>query len=455
MDKWLKRFLYGSIGISIFYIVINELVAFELLPIDNLGYIIVYIGFLIFDIGILIKSAGESDRKNRTLLIWSVINLIILRSSKRHIEYILATLKGDIWVLMDLMEYGDEIIKVFTIFGIDIIAFLIYSIYYLIKAPKETPIIKNESVNTTTYVQDSYEGMMHHSNRENDEIYAMSQGKQSIKKEPVHKNNNKLLFVLFGLVVLIICIFIGTDYNQFSYKEEIEVDMTEFCTIEYDGNEGNAYAYANCDPEYASKKYSNEIEEALYWDVDYTIDPEYDLSNGDVITLTAVYSSSEMRNLHIKPINTTKEFVVEGLGNAVSSYDEYSEEIKQTALNMAEESLEEELKYGCVNIDVLDGADDVNIKDKELKGIYFAYEPDINSNELIYLYKVTCEYTKILNKQEKTFYCIVSIENMNEHKTDYDYAFTDTLDLSIQNDTDADNEVKYYYEYYEHFMKVE
>lgn len=453
MDKGLKSFIYGSIGISIFYIVINELVALGFIPVENLGYIVVYIGFLIFDIGILIKSASKSDRKTRTLFIWSVINLIILRSSKRHIEYILATLKGDPWILMDLMEYGDEIIKVFTVFGIDLIAFLIYSIFYLIKSPKETPIVKNTSVNTTTYVQDSYEGMMHHSNRENDEIYAMSQGEKAIKKEQIHKKNH--LKVLFGLLVLILCIFIGAGYNQSFFTEEVEVDMTEYCTIEYDGNEGNAYAYANCDPEYASKDYANEIEETLYWDVDYTIDPEYDLSNGDVITLTAEYSSRDMKRLHIKPINTTKEFVVEGLGDAVSSYDAYSEEVKQTALHMAEESLEEELMYGCVNIDVLDGADDVTIKDKELKGIYFAYEPEINTNELIYLYKVTCEYTKRLNKQEKTFYCIVSIENMNEYKTDYDYAFTDTLDLTIQNDIDADNEVKDYYEYYEHFAKVE
>lgn len=107
------------------------------------------------------------------------------------------------------------------------------------------------------------------------------------------------------------------------------VDLTQYADVTYSGANGNGSAsialdYGGLGKELFGKDATQSIideaqtELSLMGNVDYTLDKEDGLSNGDTITMTVTCSDSFAKTHEIKLKNTTKEITVSGLPEAES-----------------------------------------------------------------------------------------------------------------------------------------
>lgn len=94
------------------------------------------------------------------------------------------------------------------------------------------------------------------------------------------------------------------SYTVSGLTEAEEVDLFDALTVTFSGTEH--YGKVNIED---SSAYMNYF-------VTYSADKTTGLSNGDKVTITAYYDEEVLKTIGLKPLSGTKEYIVEGLGEA-------------------------------------------------------------------------------------------------------------------------------------------
>lgn len=132
-----------------------------------------------------------------------------------------------------------------------------------------------------------------------------------IKIETMNKEtikNKVFYFACLGAMTFFL-VFVA----DFFFLREANIDVTANVQISYSGVNGNATAEVM---ETAGD--INQRTQALLDTVNYTVEPNSGLSNGDIILISASYDEKVASQYHYNVINAQKEFVVEGLSNRYS-----------------------------------------------------------------------------------------------------------------------------------------
>lgn len=143
------------------------------------------------------------------------------------------------------------------------------------------------------------------------------------------------------------------------------VDLTQYADVTYSGANGNGSAtidldYGGLGKELFGKDATQSIideaqtELSLMGNVDYTLDKEDGLSNGDTITMTVTCSDSFAKTHEIKLKNTTKKITVSGLPEA-KSLDPFSPDILTILYD-------DSIADGKVTINLLGAYPDINVR---------------------------------------------------------------------------------------------
>ena len=116
--------------------------------------------------------------------------------------------------------------------------------------------------------------------------------------------------------------------SYFAFIRTIEVDMTKKVEIVYEGEQGKAKAFAHCEMTDLNQRL-----QSFYDSIEYEIEPNENLSNGDAIHITAKYDESLAQQYHYEPIHLEKDYVVSGLASRFESFDQipqtYDEKIQK------------------------------------------------------------------------------------------------------------------------------
>ena len=214
------------------------------------------------------------------------------------------------------------------------------------------------------------------------------------------KTKNKLIYFLaLGSMCLALVLIM---YNFF-YKT-VEVDVMKNIELVYTGENGSASVTVENNTEDLNQRIQEFMET-----VEYEVSPNSNLSNGDTIHIIATYDDELSMTYHYQPINTEKEFIVQGLNNRFESKDDIPE-------NYLNEILTESENY------ITEPADEIFHLDPET-----ASQEDVSLNNISQLYcaflKSTQTSDRIISvyqldyaskEQAVTIYYLVCVPNIND-----------------------------------------
>lgn len=190
-----------------------------------------------------------------------------------------------------------------------------------------------------------------------------------------------------------------------------------------DGTPADAFAdlemsYEGIAP-YGTAVATNNSQDDFVKTISYSIEPSSGLSNGDTVTVTALYNEYNAQDqLRYLP-ETTKTYTVEGLDEYVQSYDQLDEDTLDAVTQQSKDVINTELlssnyTYAEAAYDSYFGnhyeRDSIVLKEVSLLNSYFAVsKPDATSNYsnnlLIQVFQVTA--TDNTNSDGVTFYYAV------------------------------------------------
>ena len=130
-----------------------------------------------------------------------------------------------------------------------------------------------------------------------------------MKQEDRIKNKVIYFVALFGICSGLFLM------SYFAFIRTIDVDMTKKIDVEYTGEQGRATVEATC-----AMTDLNQRLQSFYDSIEYEIEPNENLKNGDVIVVRATYDEDLAQEYHYNPIHLEKEFVVEGLNNRYENF---------------------------------------------------------------------------------------------------------------------------------------
>lgn len=214
------------------------------------------------------------------------------------------------------------------------------------------------------------------------------------------KTKNKLIYFLaLGSMCLALVLIM---YNFF-YKT-VEVDVMKNIELVYTGENGSASVTVENNTEDLNQRIQEFMET-----VEYEVSPNSNLSNGDTIHIIATYDDELSMTYHYQPINTEKEFIVQGLNNRFESKDDIPE-------NYLNEILTESENY------ITEHADEIFYLDPET-----ASQEDVSLNNINQLYCAFLKSTQTSDRvisvyqldyaskeQAVTIYYLVCVPNIND-----------------------------------------
>lgn len=152
------------------------------------------------------------------------------------------------------------------------------------------------------------------------EMAEMMPGVEEIAKEP-QKRKNGMLFVIIGgaigAALLLVALVIGIYFAFFSTTT---VDIFDGVEIVYDGANGYAVVEDGIKP-YVSPSENEAQSNGFKAVVNYISDAAH-LSNGDVITVTAVVNQELLNQYRLSPESLTKQYTVSGLSTVPAKYSD-------------------------------------------------------------------------------------------------------------------------------------
>lgn len=213
---------------------------------------------------------------------------------------------------------------------------------------------------------------------------------------------NKMIY--FAALASMCLALIFVMYNFF-YRT-IEIDMMKNVKLEYSGENGIASVVAKN----ASEDINQRTQDFLD-DVKYEVNPNKNLSNGDIIHVMASYNAELASQYHYKPINTEMDFIVEGLFNRYKTVSDIPSEY----LNLIYKESEKYIKAHSQQIYNLDtiSQEDTKVEFKESKILYSAFlksKTNQSSDRIISI----CQLDYMINNQISTIYYLVCVPGIND-----------------------------------------
>lgn len=214
------------------------------------------------------------------------------------------------------------------------------------------------------------------------------------------KTKNKLIYFLaLGSMCLALVLIM---YNFF-YKT-IEVDVMKNIELVYTGENGNAGVTVENNTEDLNQRIQEFMET-----VEYEVSPNSNLSNGDTIHVIATYDDELAMTYHYQPINTEKEFIVQGLNNRFESKDDIPKDYLTKILSESENYITKHADE-IFHLDPgTDSQEDANLN--KTSQLYCAFLKSAQtSDRIISVYQL--DYTS--QQQAFTIYYLVCVPNIND-----------------------------------------
>lgn len=225
---------------------------------------------------------------------------------------------------------------------------------------------------------------------------------------------NKLFYFMCLGAMTFFLVFVA----DFFFLREANIDVTSNIQISYTGVNGNATAEVM---ETAGD--INQRTQALLDTVNYTVEPNTGLSNGDTILVSATYDEKIAAQYHYNVINAQKEIVVEGLSdrypNIASINETYLADMENAAGRYADNNKE--------NIFLLE-YEEYNVRDWDADDAQCVYSAFMSSNtspsgdRMIYIYQLDYHNEENVDEDSEepsvlTVYYLVCVPNVNDSDT--------------------------------------
>ncbi|WP_270460298.1 hypothetical protein [Faecalitalea cylindroides] len=214
------------------------------------------------------------------------------------------------------------------------------------------------------------------------------------------KTKNKLIYFLaLGSMCLALVLIM---YNFF-YKT-VEVDVMKNIELVYTGENGSASVTVENNTEDLNQRIQEFMET-----VEYEVSPNSNLSNGDTIHIIATYDDELSMTYHYQPINTEKEFIVQGLNNRFESKDDIPENYLNEILTESENYITEHADE-IFNLDP-ETAPQEDVSLNNISQLYCAFlKSTQTSDRIISVYQL--DYAS--KEQAVTIYYLVCVPNIND-----------------------------------------
>lgn len=141
-------------------------------------------------------------------------------------------------------------------------------------------------------------------------------------------------FIYFGAIIGMCSILVFLTYNFF--LRTIRVDVMKDIVFTYTGESGNASVSAVNGSDDINKR-----TQAFLDTVTYEIEPSENLSNGDMIHVTASFSESIASQYHFQAKNVEKDFEVEGLNYRYETLEDVNPLFIERVINASQKYLED------------------------------------------------------------------------------------------------------------------
>lgn len=236
------------------------------------------------------------------------------------------------------------------------------------------------------------------------DYYATEKGKRNVRIAGI---------AAAAVLVLIIAVSI------WSATRTTPIDLTGGCEVTFVGYDGEGEAYVDCDVDY---DINNPEVASFVYDVEYTVENDGQLSNGDQVILRAEYSETTAKSLKLGVENAEKELTVEGLTTVYRSFEDIPSEISSGFEAAAQEALKAEImeeegkSYG---------PDSITINSCDNIGVYYEYSSWGGEGTVYYLYRVDVTQEDSYATERLVDYYYVSIDPISEEYT---------LDLTPESD---------------------
>lgn len=209
--------------------------------------------------------------------------------------------------------------------------------------------------------------------------------------------------IIYFLALASMCTALVLVMYNFFYRT-VQVDIMKDIRLIYNGESGSATVTAIN----ASDDINQRVQEFLD-SVEYEINPNTNLSNGDTIHVVATYDDQIAQQYHYQAINIEADFIVEGLNNRFESIEdisqEYLDEIDTQSLQYIEEHAEE--------IYELDMSGEVSSTQYESSTILFSAFLKSNSTQSDRVVSV-CQIDYTVNGELRQIYYLVCIPDIND-----------------------------------------
>lgn len=234
----------------------------------------------------------------------------------------------------------------------------------------------------------------------------LSQKWRTYAKSEKGKKNIKIFGVIAAIVFVIII-----AVSIWSATRTTPIDLTSSCEVTFDGYNGEGSAYVSCDVDYDIN--NPEIASFVY-DVDYVVENDGALSNGDTTTITANYSEETARSLKLKVENAQREVEVEGLTEVYRSFADIPVEISQQFEQSTKDALNEKIMEAEGNVF---GPEKITINSMDMIAVYYEYSEYFGEGSAYYIYRVNVSEEDEYKTEQNTDYYSVRISPISSEYT--------------------------------------
>lgn len=209
--------------------------------------------------------------------------------------------------------------------------------------------------------------------------------------------------IYFVSIITMGLILISMAY--FFFLRTVEIDITENINVTYTGENGMATVEVS-----ARKEDLNQRMQEFLDTVDFEVTPNHDLSNGEVVTITATYDENLAQRYHYQITNTTTELTVEGLQDRYTSLSEidsaYLEEVLEAGRSYVQDHSQEILELNDSTVD----------ENWQLENLQVSYAAFLKSNTSEATDRIIqiCRLDFVWKDQTKTLYYLVCVPEIND-----------------------------------------
>lgn len=209
--------------------------------------------------------------------------------------------------------------------------------------------------------------------------------------------------IYFVSIITMGLILISMAY--FFFLRTVEIDITENINVTYTGENGMATVEVS-----ARKEDLNQRMQEFLDTVDFEVTPNHDLSNGEVVTITATYDENLAQRYHYQITNTTTELTVEGLQDRYTSLSEIDSAYLEEALEAGRSYVQD---HSQEILELNDSTVDENWKLENLQVSYAAFLKSNTSEATDRIIQI-CQLDFVWKNQTKTLYYLVCVPEIND-----------------------------------------